>query len=167
MTIKIPLTRGYFAIIDAADAHLAAFNWYATVGRSGVVYATRNDKSDGVRRTVYLHREIIGVRERGEAIVDHIDGDGLNCKRRNLRLVTNPQNIRNVAGARIGSASNFLGVRRNKSRWQAHIKVDGVHRHIGNFTTPEEAHYARLVAEMRLVGIEPRRRAAFEAVGLA
>ena len=41
------------------------------------------------------------------------------------------------AGA--GKASRFTGVTRRGNRWQAEIKVDGTHRHLGTFDTEEEA----------------------------
>jgi hypothetical protein len=88
----VTLTRGYHAVIDAADVSIVAgYNWYAT-GKGHCVYGCRGDYSGEVRRTVLMHRAILG--EVSGMSVDHCDGDGLNNRRANLRLATHAQNMR-------------------------------------------------------------------------
>ncbi len=81
-----------------------------------------------------------------EQEVDHIDGDGLNNCKANLRIVTHAQNIQNQRVQR-RSKSGYRGVtyfpdcgewKRNKP-WRARIKVNGQDRTIGYFETPEQA----------------------------
>lgn len=158
MTIEIQLTRGYVAIIDDEDAYLAEFKWQAAISKGGLVYATRSTPRGALGRqgAVKLHREVLGLKP-GDPLVDHRDGDGLNCRRSNLRVSTYAENGRNRAGPRVDNTSGFLGVYRRGRRFRAQIRVDGVDRLLGNFDTPEQAHAARLAAEREFFGIQPRR----------
>ena len=161
MTIEIPLTKGYVAIIDDEDAHLAEFKWSARVHKNGTVYANRTHRvSEGFRGPIGLHRCVMGLLP-GDPMVDHIDGDGLNCRRSNLRLANNKINGRNLAsGARKhNKASPYLGVHqaKNDGKFVAQIRVNGKAKHLGRFHTAEDANVARLKAERELWGIQPRR----------
>jgi hypothetical protein len=81
--------------------------------------------------------------EHGEYI-DHIDHDGLNNRRENLRRCTNRENIRNQRGPHHSNTSGFLGVARSgRSRWQARVMANGKDNNIGIFDTAYEAALAR------------------------
>ncbi len=135
----VSLTRGREAVIDAEDASLVAGrNWYV-MEQSHSAYAARREVGcDGKWRTVYMHREIMGVTT--SPTIDHRDGDGLNNRRKNLRAATASENQRNQ---RLSSAntSGFKGVSwdRSKSRWRANIKVNGKLRFLGSFRDIESA----------------------------
>lgn len=83
---------------------------------------------------------------KGVIEVDHIDGNGLNNQRSNLRNVTHAENIQNQRVQR-RSKSGYRGVTyfpncgkwKRKKPWRARIKVDGDDTTIGYFSTPEEA----------------------------
>jgi len=85
--------------------------------------------------------------------IDHRDYDRGNNAWGNLRLATNSQNKAN-AGKRIDNKSGFKGVSwyRQTKRWVAQIGFQGVHKTIGYFPTPEEAHAAYCEAASRLFG---------------
>lgn len=94
MPVTITLTKGYCAVVDDEDAHLARKHWHAVVTMSGKVYAASSfggPNNARVRRK--LHQAImnapIGL------VVDHIDGDTMNNRRSNLRVVTQAVNLRN------------------------------------------------------------------------
>lgn len=92
MTIEIPLTKGYVAIIDDEDAHLAARKWHAVVSGDGYGYvyvATR----DGGGKRIKLSRAIMNPP--AHLVVDHIDHDTMNNRRANLRIVTQRENMLN------------------------------------------------------------------------
>lgn len=161
MTISIPLTRGLVALIDDEDAHLAALKWYATTPKGkDVSYARRSfPRGDGTRRSILLHRAIMGDGEPG-MVIDHLNGDGLDCRRANIAWVTCSRNSRNRTGPRSDNArSPYLGVhyRRAGNIWLAQITSDGRKHHLGCFKTAEDAHAARLEAERRLWGVMPQR----------
>jgi hypothetical protein len=137
----VPLTRGYEAIIDAADAPLVeGFNWSAMVAPRSV-YAKRNDRTGDKARTVQMHRVILSEPEGLE--VDHIDGDGLNNTRDNLRVATKAQNQHNRRINR-DNTSGLKGVSwcKHAGKCQARITINGKLKHLGYFNTKEEAHAA-------------------------
>lgn len=85
MVRRIPLTKGKTALVDDEDYEkLSKVRWFAFV-RSGTSYAARHNG----RPVVYMHREIVGAEPGTE--VDHINGDGLDNRRANLRRCTHSQ----------------------------------------------------------------------------
>lgn len=133
----VPLTKGKFALIDRADGdRVSKYPWHAGL-HDKVWYAKGPRGKDGKR--MYLHRFIVSAEEGCE--VDHANGDGLDCRRSNLRVATRQQNARNI-GLTIKHASGFKGIRRSKygERWSARIHLGGGReRYLGTFDTQEEA----------------------------
>jgi hypothetical protein len=159
-TAYISLTRGYEAVIDAADVHLVHdYNWCAVIDGNNV-YAVRTDSKG---RTVRLHRTIMGYPVGFN--VDHEDGDGLNNRRANLRKATHGQNMHNQRIAR-DNTSGFKGVSYHKARgkFQALIGIDGKRKYLGIFDTPEEAYAAYCHASAKYHGefgrLDAQRKAA-------
>jgi hypothetical protein len=147
----IPLTQGYEAVIDAQDAHLVAgVMWGARVAPRSV-YATRSVIVDGKMTTVQMHRLLMQAQPGTQ--VDHIDGDGLNNRRSNLRIADRAQNQHNK---RISSSntSGFKGVHwdSHKSRWRARICAYGRRFYLGYFSSPEEAYDRYCEASKKIHG---------------
>ena len=130
----IPLTRGKFALVDAEDYYrLAQFNWHAILGRT-TTYAARR----ACGKIVKMHRWIMDAPD--HLVVDHIDHNGLNNTRGNLRLCTHLQNSRNrIPAAR--STSKYKGVYWYKiiKKWVAGIYVNNKKQHIGCFENEIDA----------------------------
>lgn len=161
-TIHIHLAHGRIAVIDGCDAHLARFKWTAIQGRNGCFYAQRElPRVNGIRqRSVLLHREVLGLPGGRIPLADHIDGDGLNCRRANLRKATVTENNRNRFGAnRNNKTSGELGISFHKptQKWRAHISHNHRHIHLGLFETKDAAAQRRLEAEREIWGVTPRR----------
>ncbi len=133
----IPLTRGLFAIVDAADyPELSKHKWMAMfVGNN--TYATRSKSG----RTIYMHREI--MQPPPGMVVDHIDHNGVNNSRDNLRVCTRKQNLWNSPGP--GNPSGYKGVWHNpkSGRYDAGIMFDGRPIRLGSFDDPAKAARAR------------------------
>lgn len=145
----IPLSRGLHAKVDPQDYEaLSRHRWMAkpfTTKRQGY-YACRKDQGT----TVYLHRQIMSPA--AGMVVDHIDGDGLNNCRSNLRVVTKADNAMNSAGR---SASGFRGVyySPDRGKWRAYVtRPTGGRMWLGGFETAEEAAQAYDQAVIRLRG---------------
>lgn len=144
-SIIIPLTKGLVAIVDPEDAELATLNWCASnTGKRW--YALRQE--NGVR--IYLHRAIMGL---DGPRVDHIDGNGLNNRRSNLRHATNSQNLAN-AGKRRHNTSGFKGVMwyAPSNKWRAEIRFNNRSTHLGYFGSAEAAARAYDMAALELHG---------------
>lgn len=125
----LDLAHGHVALIDAEDVSLVV-DW-SPVFRSGYVVLRRNNG----QIQEYLHRILLGISGRGWSVVaDHINRDGLDNRRCNLRVATMSQNAANRA-AISGKASKFKGVRGEAGRWMAIANK----LHIGTFATEEEA----------------------------
>ena len=140
-TATIPLTRGMYAVVDADDFCLVADrSWQASKRRDGDGwYAV----SDGVR----MHRLILGISD--DSIVDHRDGNGLNNRRRNIRVGTQSLNCVN---RRRTPGPYLRGARPKKGLWQAYIKQGGKQCSLGYFPTEKDAHSAYLAEAMRRYG---------------
>jgi hypothetical protein len=135
---RIPLGNGLAATVDDSDAErVSCFRWYA-VAEHGKRYAIGRDANG---RNVRMHRLILGAPT--GVWVDHVNGNGLDNRRENLRAATRAENGRN-RGAQRNSASGFKGVskRTDKPRrkpWRAQIQAGGKIRHLGYFATEQEA----------------------------
>lgn len=148
-TVLIPLTRGFVAAIDFADIDLlAGRNWSALVSpKRKAVYACRVERG----RMLLLHREVANADAGSE--IDHRDGDGLNCRRHNLRVCTRGQNVCN-APLRRDNRSGLKGALwdTRSGKWRAEISINGRRKHLGLFATPEEAHAAYSAAALANYG---------------
>lgn len=153
----VPLTQGYEAIIDAADAPLVdGWRWCAIVARRAdgtvrSVYAVRNDGPRGKARLVYMHRVIAGTPDGMDT--DHISGNGLDNRRENLRVATRAQNQHNRS-LQSNNTSGAKGVTwsKEKGKWLAQITIREKNRSLGYFQTIEDASAAYAAASAELHG---------------
>lgn len=133
--ISIALSHGRFAIIDGSDIDIVSeYFWRCNDVNHQPIYAVTSVGDD----KLYMHRLVLGLTLQDAVFVDHINGNGLDNRKDNLRLATQQQNMRNRAKS-IGKSSRFKGVCRLHDRWKASIKSDGVARHLGLFVDEEEA----------------------------
>jgi hypothetical protein len=136
MARQIALTRGQVATVDDEDFdHLSRWKWTARPSAQAAErwYAFRTSG----RRTVYMHRQIAGA---GDGVtVDHIDNDGLNNRKSNLRCCTRSQN--NTNRRYPPGASGFRGVHPHVSGacFYARIDVPGVTIKVTGRLTAEQA----------------------------
>lgn len=147
----IPLSRGKFAQVDDEDFELLnQWKWCTGVQnpKHKITYrAVTRQKGVNIK----MHRFILGL-EKGGKHVDHIDGDGLNNQKENLRLVTPQQNNCNRA-KRSTNTSGFKGVSNFQGRyWRARIMLNQKEHSLGYFSSKEEAYDAYCKAAKRLFG---------------
>lgn len=148
----VPLTKGYEAVIDAADVpKVSRWNWCARV-QSNTVYAIRTHKVQGVQSTMLMHRLLMQGGIDGLE-VDHIDGNGLNNRQENLRPATRSENLRNTRISRRSTTGcKGVMVHKKSGRFRAQIQINGVVRHLGYFSTKEAAAAAYAEASAQLHG---------------
>lgn len=164
--IIIPLSKNgknagkYEAIVSIEDSDLAEINWHIAIrSRKGRTYYVRRVVRAGEQHVgfvVVMHRVILTRMldrelERSEQ-VDHIDGDGLNNRRSNIRLATNSQNSMNK-GILSNNQTGYKGVvRRKNGEYTAKITVNGKRTFLGTFDTAIEAYEAYCAAAKDLHG---------------
>lgn len=155
-TITIPLTRGYFMTVGTIDVDLNKNKWHVAPDKR-TFYALRTVKIDGKRKSISAHRvimaRILGRELNRNEQVDHVNGDGLDNRRGNLRLAESCQNTRN-SRLRIDNSSGYKGVSWKKSsqRWVARIMKDKRMIHLGYFDDPAEAYAVYCAAAFELHG---------------
>jgi hypothetical protein len=146
----ITLTNGKVAVVDAIDADLGERCWFAVKSRNAW-YAGRSERIQGRKAPVHVSLHRVVAERAGYAIdeleVDHEDGDGLNCRRGNLRPANDAQNAWNRRRHR-NNTSGFSGVRwrPERSRWVALISAAGKRRCLGHFVTAVDAWLAYATA---------------------
>lgn len=129
----IALTKGRFAIIDAADYEwLSQYKWRAS-HNTGKWYAATTIKN----KNVLMHRLIMDPPE--GMVVDHVNRNGLDNRHGNLRICTPQQNNYNCRRAR--GTSKYKGVSFEKitGRWRASIVYRGERFNLGAYDSEEEA----------------------------
>jgi hypothetical protein len=141
----IRTSNGESILVNAAD-FASLSQWRSCVGTHG--YAIRSERlPNGPRTHVLMHRQLLGLGYGEPTVTDHINGNRLDNRRENLRRATQQQNLYNVA--RKPGKSGAQGVYWRGHSWQAKIKCNGRHRHLGMFATMEEAaEFRQLAADM-------------------
>ena len=133
--VMIPLNKGKFAIVDEADAELVLTGkpWTALrpAGRSW--YAQRREGSPSKSAPMQW---LIG----GRKWLDHVNRNGLDNRRINLRPATHSQNNANRPMLR-NNTSGYRGVYQTHGagKWTAQIRVRGHKMRLGCFDDPVEA----------------------------
>jgi hypothetical protein len=148
---EIKLSQGKVALVDDADFEwLNQWKWfYHRAIRNVSGYAIRNIGKAPNRSVERMHTLIMGKRK-GHTI-DHINRNGLDNRRENLRWANSFENIYN-RGPQKNCSSGFKGVSKTKDRygvakyWIARITVGKNRIYLGTFPTPEEANAAYVEA---------------------
>jgi hypothetical protein len=136
---QIPLTRGQVALVDDEDYdNLMQYKWFSNYKKT-----SRGDNWSALgyvcKKTVLMHRFLL--QPPSNLQIDHINGNGLDNRRANLRLATNQQNQANTRKRGPETSSVYKGVcwaKRHK-RWLAKICKDGKNIFLGHFSEETDA----------------------------
>lgn len=158
MVMTVPLhgkkAAGRVALVDDEDYDLVMQHRWRVYERKRPgkrpqgPYAVTSVVRNGSNCSLQMHVLIMG--QRG---IDHINHNGLDNQRHNLRLANHSQNNQNQQPP-LGFTSQYKGVylRKKSGLWHAVIKLDGRSRHIGDFASEAEAAYAYDAAARELFG---------------
>lgn len=156
--VMIPLTggraNGRLVTVDEGDYEaVSPFRWHviermAPGRRVNGPYAQASMRIGGRKVQLEMHKFLTG-----NPRTDHVNHDGLDNRRVNLRVVTAAQNNYN-SRSRVGSSSRFKGVTWNRGnrKWQASIKLHGQNRYLGCYEVEEDAALAYNAAARELFG---------------
>jgi hypothetical protein len=151
-------------IIDLDDVEKCKeYKWYLKTNKD-------NDKKYAINKngnkTIYMHNHIFGFIEENKE-VDHIDSNGLNNKKENLRISTHQQNGFNCKLAK-NNKSGITGVyeRIVNGKWCATIKANNKKIHLGDYANKTDAIIARLKAEKEYFGVFAPQKHLFEQYGI-
>lgn len=153
---EIPLTRGRVALVDAEDyAVVAAQKWFAERAYGGKIWyaacGARVKAGRSGQRLKRLHQVILG--ERAGFQIDHVNGNGLDNRRSNLRWATVSEQMANRRFTKPHS-SRFRGVWWDKAtkRWAGQIGHNKKNIHLGKFSEEEDAARAYDAMARKLFG---------------
>ncbi len=139
MTKQIPLGgkkgTGFFALVDDCDYEkLSQYRWSLNVGG----YASGGGRAARELGHHFMHRVVYPPTE--GLMPDHINGDRLDNRRENLRLVTPSQNMMNTK-IRSNKVSKYKGVWWNAiaKLWACAIQKEGVSTPLGYYRTQRDA----------------------------
>lgn len=147
----LEMTKGFCALVSPKDASFVGqWNWSTLVLPDGKLRAVRRTNADG--KTYYMHREI--MEPGGSSVVDHINADGIDNRRSNLRVCSNAENVRWQRPYRKPTSSKFKGVSYDKSRqnWQAYVTTNGKRINIGRFSSERKAAIAYDIVAQQMHG---------------
>lgn len=142
--VKIPLTQNKVAITDKENAQLQDIKWYAHRNNSSFYAARKWKTPEGNQGKQMLHHLVLGVTRLPRKFglcADHINGNTLDNRRSNLRIVSTRENGQNTYRHRKG---NLVGVRFCKKSnsinpWLSRIRIGKDIKYLGYFRTREEA----------------------------
>ena len=136
---KIKLTQGKFALVSDIDyAYLNQWKWCVARYKNNIFYAVRHTTRPN-QRTIYMHRVILErMGQSGFRVTDHINRNGLDNQRKNLRPATYQQNAYNRGKPR-NNTLTFKGIRKCRDKWRAVIQVKGHKISLGIYPTKIEA----------------------------
>jgi hypothetical protein len=129
--MPIQLSQGLNTIVDDEDFERLNQHKWCALKSSNTYYAVRTSHKIGCKNEIiYMHSVIIGTPK--GSVTDHINGNGLDNRRVNLRVVTIRENKQNL---HIKKSSKYPGVCWNKDskKWQANIRICGKKKHLGLF----------------------------------
>lgn len=134
----IPLTRGLCAIVDDEDYEWLTMMGKWHVGSNRCFYAVRWEsraRNNGKQKKIFMHRIILP----SPTGVDHINGDGLDNRRSNLRVATAWENSLNRRKSSKATKSKYVGIGPHGRKWRADIVFHGKRKYLGLFKTDIEA----------------------------
>lgn len=134
------MSQPRYAKVDPADyKRLRKYEWFATKKRNRFYVRRHAAAGKGKEKLIYLHQEVIEVPD--GMVIDHINHDGMDNRRANLRPATHSQNMCHIRKRPGTKHSKFKGVcwKKKNRKWEAAIGFQKKRIHLGYFCSEIEA----------------------------
>lgn len=132
------------AYIDSDDFELASSKTWRVSKKKNKYYLVTGSKTKGTSE--YMHRLLINSEIPDGYEIDHIDGNSLNNRKSNLRIVPRLKNIQN-SKARIDNAIGIRGVSKAGNRYVVDFSYHPNRYYFKHWTNLQDAVYCRMFAE--------------------
>ena len=147
-------TKAVYALVDDEDyEELSQYKWYFHKGKNDnrADYTKRYQHKNNKATIISMHRAI--MKPPKGMVVDHINGNGLDNRKKNLRVCTNAENCRNAKKPK-NNKSGHTGIfwRKEDKGWQVNICVNYKQKYLGVYKKPEDAIRVRKAAEKQFFG---------------
>lgn len=126
--------------IDTNDmSKIKEFDYtFGIAKKANGLYVVTNIYENGkYSKRIYFHRWILGYD--GKDFIDHINGEPLDNRKSNLRIVKPVQNSQNRKASVTNKSSGVRGVYWEQNKWRARIMIRGKRKDLGYFETVKEA----------------------------
>jgi hypothetical protein len=139
--LRIPLTRGRFAIVDPEDyPRLAKHKWHLAKSTTGS-YAVRWQRNPAkkTRKRIWMHRQLINIPQ--NLLCDHVNCNSLDNRKTNIRPATASQNLCNRPKRKSKTRSKYKGLEWDKTqrKWKVRIQVNKRKIYLGSFKSEIDA----------------------------
>ena len=132
--MEVRLSQNKTACVDDIDfERVNKINWSLKPEYNGNFYAVTTKRWNGKKHTIQMHRFILKAPK--GTIIDHINHNGLDNRRCNLRFATTQTNAFNRNKPSIETTSKYKGVlrRHGKGKWIARIRFNNIHLELGQY----------------------------------
>jgi hypothetical protein len=149
--IHSPKYGKHIVLIDDLDYNLIKDFKLSVAKRKYTFYVTVSFGK--ISKQKLLHRYLLNLNNRNQ-MVDHVNGNGLDNRRENLRIFKNNQNTRNAGKHKTNSSSKYKGVSwcNTRNKWEANIKVNYKKKFLGYFESEIEAAKKYNIAAIKYFG---------------
>lgn len=141
--VEIPLTQGFVALVDDEDFEkVCSKRWHVSKLHGDICYAQHNYRVGKRFGSTKMHHLVIGKPPKGY-VVDHINGNGLDNRRENLRIATRRANALNI---HTGKQNEGIYWEKHVNKWLVRIQINKKRKYLGIFSDKDEALQTYLAA---------------------
>lgn len=140
----------YEVLIDKEDCEeFKKYKWFINKPKNkNTAYVLRSIVKNNKKTTISLHSQLTGYK-----MADHINGNGLDCRRSNMREAIGSQNNMNTKIYR-NNTSGYKGVTlvKDRKKWRARIQINNKYKSIGEYYNKDQAAIAYNIAALNYFG---------------